>query len=107
MRGVYSASTVGNNNILNLTTLPAISAKAVKYVALIRNNTFNYRATTEIMAVSSNNAWLGTVYGLVDENNILSDVDISQVANDVRLTFYFNSNDNYTVSVVADSITGP
>jgi hypothetical protein len=107
VRGVYSASTVGNNNILNLTTLPAISAKAVKYVALIRNNTFNYRATTEIMAVSSNNAWLGTVYGLVDENNILSDVDISQVANDVRLTFYFNSNDNYTVSVVADSITGP
>jgi hypothetical protein len=105
-QAVYTGTVTGSN----ITTIPTFSNsgsyKTVKYLVQIKNTVTNARAALEILATynGATSTWDGTYYGIVDSSNIFTNVDVT-TSSTVDLSFTFNGNTNYSVTIMAQTLT--
>jgi hypothetical protein len=103
LNDVYN-TTVTSTNVATLATFATASYNSTKYTVQIKQGTTR-RAALEIIATKDNGTWEGTVYGIIDQGNIFSNVEISVTGSTVDLVFTFNGNANYTVTAYAQAIS--
>jgi hypothetical protein len=103
LNDVYN-TTVTSTNVATLATFATASYNSTKYTVQIKQGTTR-RAALEIIATKDNGTWEGTVYGIIDQGNIFSNVEISVTGSTVDLVFTFNGNANYTVAAYAQAIS--
>ena len=103
LNDVYN-TTVTSTNVATLATFATASYNSTKYTVQIKQGTTR-RAALEIIATKDNGDWEGTVYGIIDQGNIFSNVEISVTGSTVDLVFTFNGNANYTVAAYAQAIS--
>jgi hypothetical protein len=102
---IYNGSITGNNN-LTITTFNKTTYNTVKYVVQIKRTDTTRSAACEILVNynTATSAWDGTVYGILDSNNILTNVDVSTSGSTIDLAFTFNGNGNYTVLAAGQAL---
>ena len=103
LNDVYN-TTVTSTNVATLATFATASYNSTKYTVQIKQGTTR-RAALEIIATKDNGTWEGTVYGIIDQGNIFTNVEISVTGSTVDLVFTFNGNANYTVTAYAQAIS--
>ena len=80
----------------------------IKYVVNIKKGA--QRSALEILATKHEGVWEGTVYGIIDQSDILAyssdPVSISVTGGIITLDFIFSTSATYNITVVGDAITG-
>ena len=106
LRKIYTGSATGTD-FFSVATFAKASYNSAKFIVTVKNVTDNYRTSFEVMAVKTNGsgAWDGTVYAIVDQNNMFRqvDVDTSGTTVDLQITMY--AVKNYIVNVLVDAIS--
>jgi hypothetical protein len=87
-----------------ITTFDNTTYKTAKYIFRI-NKAGGASASGEILVNynTGNTTWEGTVYGIIDSNNIFTSVDVTTTSTTIDLTFTFNGSGTYTVTIIGDA----
>jgi len=111
--GTYGANRkVFNTTILSdsgsLETFTDADVTTIKYIVNIKRSTS--RCALEILATKNDGVWEGTVYGIIDQDDLLGysadPVSISVSLGIITLDFVFSSGGTYNITAVGDAITG-
>ena len=106
IRKVFTLTVV--NDLATVDTFNDADVTTIKYVVNIKKGAL--RSALEILATKNDSVWEGTVYGIIDQGDILQysvdPVTISVVGDKVRLQFIFSSSTTYNITVIGDAITG-
>lgn len=100
------------HNAGSVVTFADSSATTIKFLVNIRKGTGSpaHRCSMEVLAIKNDTTWEGTVYGILDQNDLLDytgdPVNISVDAGNIELEFNFSSSASYYVTVVGDAISG-
>ena len=111
---VSNGSQTSNNNIFygttstNVLTIPTFNKttyNTAKYVVQVKR-TGGYSAAMEILVNynTGNTTWEGTVYGLLDTGSIFTNVDVATTGSTIDLSFTFNGNATYNVTVIGQAM---
>lgn len=108
-RKVFTAT--NNDDSITVSTFADVDITTVKYLVNIKRGTSPaYRAAMEIIATKNNGTWEGSVYGIVDQADLLEysgdPVTVSVNAGNIELMFNFSSSGTNNVTVVGDAISG-
>lgn len=97
-----------NNNTGTISTFNDADITTVKYIVNIKRSTS--RCALEVLATKNNGTWEGTVYGILDQDDLLNytsdPVTISVTGGVIELNFVLSSVGTTDITVVGDAITG-
>jgi len=103
VRGIHNITSTGD--FVELDTFDKNRFNSIKYLVQIKNTTTNERVALEVLTTKNVSTWEGTVYGIVDQANLLRNVEVDYSGLTVQLEFTLNGTDTYTIISVGDAIT--
>jgi hypothetical protein len=98
--------TATNTNALIVPTFNKTTYNTAKYVVQIKKSG-GYSAAMEILVnydTGGTPIWEGTVYGLLDTGSIFTNVDVATTGSTIDLSFTFNGNATYNVTVIGQAM---